>query len=206
MANYTNIIPFIKAAEGGLSRNPKDKASAYPIPDGSGYHTNKGITWRVWSSIFGSTQPSIFGFYNMTDKDWSYIFKQLYWNKIYGDQINSQRIADILVNWVWGAGTYYPVYNLQTILGVYVDGIFGSKTLAALNSANEYEVYNKLKQLQTKYFTDLGNQADYSVFKEGWLNRLKKLYAFTDSATIIKTSLPLLLLAGIGLFYYLNKN
>jgi lysozyme family protein len=206
MANYTNIIPFIKAAEGGLSRNAQDQAAAYPVPDASGYHTNKGITWKVWSSIFGSTQPSIFGFYNMLDKDWGYIFKQLYWNKIYGDQINSQRIADILVNWVWMSGTYYPVKNLQYILGINQDGIFGPNTLKSLNSSNEVDTYNKLKGLQIAYINNLGAQPQYSMFLTGWNNRLKNLFAITDTATIVKTSLPFLILVGIGLFYYLNKN
>jgi lysozyme family protein len=205
MANYTNIIPFIKAAEGGLSRNSQDQAAIYPVPDGSGYHTNKGITWKVWSSIFGSTQPSIFGFYNMSDKDWSYIFKQLYWNKIYGDQINSQRIADILVNWVWMSGTYYPVKNLQYILGINQDGIFGPNTLKALNSSNEVDTYNKLKGLQTAYINNLGSQPKYSMFLTGWTNRLKNLFALTDSATIIKTSLPFLILAGIALIYFFKN-
>lgn len=205
MANYTNIISFIKAAEGGLSRNAQDQAAAYLVPDGSGYHTNKGITWKVWESIFGNTQPAIFGWYNMTDQNWGYIFKQLYWNKIYGDQIKSQRIADILVNWVWMAGTYYPVKNLQYILGVNQDGIFGNQTLLALNAANELDTYNKLKGLQTIYFNNLASQPKYSTFKTGWLNRLKNLFAFTDGATIVKSTLPLLILA-VGIIYYLNKN
>jgi lysozyme family protein len=206
MANYLNIIPFIREVEGGLSKNPKDKASKYPVPDGSGYHTNKGITWKTWSTAFGSTQPSIYGFYAMTDDNWKFIFKKYYWDAIKGDEIKSQRISDILVNWVWGSGSYTPVKTLQYILGIGQDGIFGKNTLLAVNSANENEVYTKLKQLQTKYFTDLGNQPDYTTFKDGWLNRLKKLFALTDGGTIVKNSLPIIaILAGIALFYFFKN-
>ena len=45
MADYRLIIPFIKSKEGGLSKETSDTASADKVPDGSGYHTNKGITW-----------------------------------------------------------------------------------------------------------------------------------------------------------------
>jgi lysozyme family protein len=206
MANYLNIIPFIREVEGGLSKNPKDKASKYPVPDGSGYHTNKGITWQTWANAFGSTQPSIYGFYKMSDENWKYIFKKYYWDSIQGDQIKSQRIADILVNWVWGSGGYTPVKTLQSILGIKQDGGFGKNTLLALNNANENDVYNKFKYLQTKFFTDLGNQSDYSVFKEGWLNRLKKLFSLTDSQTIVKTSIPIVAILGLIVLIYFLKN
>jgi lysozyme family protein len=206
MANHLNIIPFIKAAEGGLSKNPKDQAAAYPVPDGSGYHTNKGITWRTWSNNFGNTQASIYGFYNMTDANWEYIFKKYYWDLIKGDQINSQKIADILANWIWMSGTYTPVKNLQYILGVNQDGILGPNTLKALNNSNQTDTYNKLKGLQTAFFNNLGNQQGYTTFKTGWLNRLKNLFALTDGGTIVKNSLPIIaILAGIALIYFLKN-
>jgi lysozyme family protein len=206
MANYLNIVPFIKQAEGGLSKNPQDQAAAYPVADGSGYHTNKGITWKTWSNNFGSTQASIFGFYNMTDGNWEYIFKKYYWNAISGDQISSQKIADILVNWVWMSGSYTPVKNLQYILGITQDGQFGPITLAALNNSNQADTYNKLKGLQTAFINNLGSQPKYSMFLTGWTNRLKNLFAFTDGGTIIKNSLPIFaILAGIALIYFFKN-
>jgi lysozyme family protein len=206
MANHLNIIPFIKSAEGGLSKNPQDQAAAYPVPDGSGYHTNKGITWKTWSANFGNTQASIYGFYNMTDANWEYIFKKYYWNAIFGDQINSQKIADILVNWVWMSGSYTPVKNLQYILGITQDGQFGPITLAALNNSNQADTYNKLKGLQTAFINNLGAQPKYSMFLTGWTNRLKNLFAFTDGGTIVKNSLPIIaILAGIALIYFFKN-
>jgi lysozyme family protein len=42
MSNFQHLTPFILKSEGGLSKKPKDSASAHPVPDGSGYHTNIG--------------------------------------------------------------------------------------------------------------------------------------------------------------------
>jgi hypothetical protein len=43
-------LDYILKWEGGLSKHPRDSAARHPLPDGSGYHTNKGITWRVFRS------------------------------------------------------------------------------------------------------------------------------------------------------------
>ncbi len=84
MANYKNIIPFIQQQEGGLSKAITDTASAHPVPDGSGYHTNKGITWQTWSGVFGTGADSIQRFYNMSEEDWETIYKKYYWDSING--------------------------------------------------------------------------------------------------------------------------
>lgn len=207
MADYKNIIPFILKWEGGLSKNTKDKASSYPVPDGSGYHTNKGITWAVWSSKYGSTPNSITRFYAMNNSDWSSIFKPLYWDAIKGDDIKSQAIADLLVNWAWGSGIYTPVTTLQKILGLQADGKVGPKTIAALNGADQVEVFIKLKASNIAFFNNLGNNPAYAMFKTGWFNRLNDLYNNYLPAikTAVKGIFPLLCLALVVYIYYKNK-
>lgn len=206
MANYKNIISFIKQVEGGLSKNPNDQAAKYSVPDGSGYHTNKGITWQTWTNKFGSSPASIKRFYTMADNDWNIIFKDYYWDAIKGDQIKSQKIADTLVNWAWGSGVYIPTKNLQSILNVSPTGYFGSITLKALNMANENDVYNQLKNKQYLFFNQLGNDPRFSMFKTGWINRLNALATYVEVG--IKENkgkaITTLLLLGLG-FYIIKK-
>lgn len=58
--NLQTYIDFTKRWEGGLSRDTNDSASSYPCPTPhngkSGYHTNIGITYKVWHSLFGSQE------------------------------------------------------------------------------------------------------------------------------------------------------
>src|ERR1017187_7977633 len=103
MADFTHIIPFIKTAEGGWVDNVND----------SGGETNKGITYTTWVSFFGADHDR---FMAMSDEDWGAIFKKDYWDQMLGDQIQSQRIADIIVDWVWGSGKHYPEADIQDIL------------------------------------------------------------------------------------------
>ena len=81
MADYKKITPFERQVEGGLSNDPKDYAAKFPCPfpyNGKTYHTNKGWTWAVWSSLVGSTQASANRFFVMTDEDWDFLYKKQY--------------------------------------------------------------------------------------------------------------------------------
>jgi len=172
MADFKHVIPFIKKAEGGWVNNPND----------TGGETNKGITYSVWCTVFGATHDR---FMAMSDTDWGVIFKKLYWDQILGDQINSQRIADLIVDWVWGSGKHYPEADIQDILihtfGAHIseDGNFGNLTIAALNAAPEQGEWDAIVAKRFWYLDQivLVNPKDQE-FLQGWKNRMNNLIAF----------------------------
>ena len=174
MADLKLIIPFIKKAEGGYVNDPLDK----------GGETMQGITYAVWCSVFGPNAHE--RFIKMATTDWEQIFKTLFWDKIQGDKINSQRIANTLADWVWGSGLYYPKLNVQIILNFYganikADGIFGNGTLAALNAANEENVYKSLIKKRFDYIENIVSNYPAQIrFIQGWKNRLNALDKFNN--------------------------
>jgi lysozyme family protein len=176
MADSNHVIPFILKWEGGLSKNPSDYYAKYPVPDGSGYHTNKGITWYNWSKIFGSSADSIAEFYKMPQTKWAKVYHDYYWNAIKGDNIKSQRIADLMANWAWGSGPARPIKALQNILGLNPDGVIGPITINKLNASNENDVFDKLKAANINFYKNLGNNPANSSFMTGWFNRLNDFY------------------------------
>ncbi len=185
MANYKHIINFIKKAEGGLSKDTNDSASANPVPDGSGYHTNKGITWTTWSNIFGTTADSIKRFYAMSDDDWGLVFKPHFWDAILGDKINSQKVADCIVDFVWGSGKHYPELDVQDVLNHFFaqhlteDGSFGDATIASINSVNEDDLFNDIIQKHESFYETLvAKNPNDAKFLGGWKNRLNNIVAF----------------------------
>lgn len=182
MANSNHIVPFIKAAEGGTSKNPNDSASAHPVPDGSGVHTNKGITWLAFSTKFGTGADAIARFYAMNDADWNAIYKPIYWDACLGDKINSQRIADIIVDWVWGSGKYHPEFDVQDILvhcfGDHIseDGNFGPATIAAVNAADEQKLWDDIVAKRDEFIKEIvANNPKDEGFYDGWERRLTNL-------------------------------
>lgn len=175
MADSSNVIPFILKWEGGLSKHPSDFYAKYPVPDGSGNHTNKGIAWYNWQKMYGSSANSIAEWYKMPMDKWKKIYDAYYWSAIRGNDIKSQRIADLLANWVWGSGIA-PIRILQQILNVGVDGVVGNQTIKALNSANENDLFNKLKAANINFFKNLAKKPENSAFVNGWFNRLNDFY------------------------------
>ena len=63
----------------------------------------------------------------------------MYWDRWKADEIKSQSIADILVDWIW-ASEMHGIKIPHDLVGVIPDGIVGPKTLAAVNSRNPREL------------------------------------------------------------------
>jgi lysozyme family protein len=172
MSDYKRMIPFIKKAEGGWVNDPDD----------SGGETNKGITYSTWKSMFGDTHDR---FMAMSDDDWGLIFKKLYWDVMLGDQIKSQRISDVIVDWVWGSGKHYSEADVQDILihafGQHLteDGNFGTQTIASINSVDEETLYNDIVAKRFWFFDQcVVTKPTNAKFLQGWKNRLNNLIAF----------------------------
>jgi lysozyme family protein len=172
MADYKIIIPFIRKAEGGYVNDPDD----------AGGKTNAGITYKVWNTFFGDTHDR---FLKMTDDDWGTVFKKGYWDKMQGDNINSQRVADIIVDWVWGSGTYYPEADVQDILihsfGQHItqDGAFGQHTIDAINAVDEKQLFDAIYNKRLWFFDQcVLSHPTNSKFLQGWKNRLNNLVTF----------------------------
>jgi lysozyme family protein len=95
----------------------------------------------------------------------------LFWNKWKANDIKSQSIANLLVDWVWASGTY-GIKLPQKVLGVVQDGIVGAKTLSAINNyPNERELFDRLWSEREAFFKRIG-VGTQAKFLRGWLNRL----------------------------------
>lgn len=161
MAKKEILKPFIRSWEGGYCCVPGD----------AGGHTMWGITLSTFRSVYGS-QMGVAYLKAMTEEQWDYIYTRLYWNRWRADQIKSQAIANLLVDWYWHSGAY-GIKLPQKILGVQIDGLVGPKTIAAINDyPNQYELFRKLWHEREDYFKRLASKPTQKKFLQGWLNRL----------------------------------
>lgn len=177
MAKFELAIPIIKRSEGGLSKHPADTASRWPVPDGSGYHTNKGVTWQTFSSnaakLGYEATPKLF--YEMPDWVWNKITKKFYWDAIDGDLLKSQAVATILVDWAFGSGNW-AVKNLQSVLNTHfgkklkVDGNMGPLTTNATNSVDQKRLTELLYAARIKFIEAISKKPGQEKFKKGWLD------------------------------------
>lgn len=186
MANINNAnLDYILRWEGGLSKHQRDSASRHPVPDGSGNHTNKGVTWRVFASIYGNSADAVQRFYKMTHEDFKGIYA-LYWKGVKADSITSQIIAEYVADFAWGSGVSGSSRQVQRWLNtqgvkVGVDGKIGMQTVTAINQLIKTEGEKAVfVSLQAHRMSFLSHLKDFDVFGRGWYNRLDDFakYAF----------------------------
>lgn len=186
MADVNVLLPFILKWEGGFVNDPADAGGA----------TNKGVTIGTWRQVGydkdGDGDIDVQDLKLLSNNDVrDRVLKPHYWNRWKADNIQSQKIANILVDWVWGSGKHGIVIP-QRLLGVKDDGIVGEKTLSAVNFADPDQLFdaiykarvdflNKITQSSiAKYEKKIGRKATESElmkytnkrFLKGWLNRL----------------------------------
>lgn len=177
--NLSKYIEFTKRWEGGLSKDKLDSASSYPCPTPfkgvKGYHTNIGITYKVWVSVFGKENDE--RFFKMSDEDWFKVFKSLYWDSVKGDNYSSFSIAVIVTGMAWGSGSARAGITLQQAvnnLGIHIaiDGKIGIATIKAVNSLNSQKLFDEIMRLRIAFFIAISKEGSKNAkFRKGWLNR-----------------------------------
>lgn len=186
MADINVLLPFILKWEGGFVNDPADAGGA----------TNKGVTIGTWRQVGydkdGDGDIDVQDLKLLSNNDVrDRVLKPHYWNRWKADNIQSQKIANILVDWVWGSGKHGIVIP-QRLLGVKDDGIVGEKTLSAVNFADPDQLFDAIYKSRVdflneitqssiaKYEKKIGRKATESElmkytnkrFLKGWLNRL----------------------------------
>ena len=89
-------------------------------------------------------------------------YKKTFWDKLCGDKIKNQKVANNLFDFNVNAGRN-GTKVFQKAVGVTADGIVGPATIAALNTANNDE----LVEARIRYYKSLRKPQ----FEKGWINR-----------------------------------
>lgn len=171
MAKIDILAPFILSSEGGYNKVKGDNGGA----------TNKGVTLATWrrygydKDLDGDIDER--DVMLITEYDAIYeIMKPVYWDKWRADEIRTQAIANLLVDWYWNSGKY-GIRLPQKILGVQMDGIVGPKTIAAINSyPDQHRLFELLWKEREDYFKRIVTaDKTQKKFLAGWLNRLNAI-------------------------------
>ena len=155
---------FNMAKAKGLANDPADKGGA----------TLVGVTIGTCRRK-GRGVPSVSGLSRLSYTEWLDILKTMFWDRWQADKITDQRVALILVDWVWMSGSY-GITIPQKLLGVKVDGVVGPKTLAAVNSRDPSSLSELLKRERIAYIDRIcSSRPANRRFRSGWLRRINAL-------------------------------
>lgn len=153
MATFSKAITKVLKHEGGYMNDSFDY----------GGETNFGISKRAYPNL---------DIKNLTIEDAKAIYKRDYWDKIKGDQIECEELALNIFDMAVNAGVGTAVKLVQIVCKVGVDGVFGSKTLAAVNGIGR-KLNDSYTLERVKHYVNICNRnQSQNKFLRGWLNRV----------------------------------
>lgn len=141
------------------------------IPGDRGGMTYAGIArkpnpdWAGWAFVdrkdFGGATQLVREFY-----------KTNFWDRIRGDDIAVQPIAETIFNFAVNTGTGVAIKLAQLIVGVTPDGAIGAKTVERLNicTAEKFLPAYALAKI-SRYAQICNKDRSQSKFLLGWINR-----------------------------------
>ena len=170
MAKLEGLLPFIEKWEGGYVNDPYDLGGA----------TNMGVTIGTWKTVGydkdGDGDIDEDDVRLITKEDMAEcVLRPHYWNRCRADEIKSQTVANIFVDWVWASGVA-GIKGVQELVGVKVDGIVGDKTLAAINAASQRDLFLDIKRARVDYVERICVSRPANLrFRKGWLRRIEDI-------------------------------
>lgn len=186
MADFKIAHKITADCEGGYVNDPKD----------AGGETIFGIARNMWKDLplwqimdkhkaqcDVSTKDGRKKLESLCLADESFVeqkdafYKSQFWDKVKGDEITDQNVANNIYDFAVNAGTKQAVKSLQRTLGITDDGAFGSGTLAACNSSEARILNNNYCVARENFYKDLVKRKPQNEkFLNGWLSRVKRFY------------------------------
>ncbi len=155
MADFDPAVAKTLIREGGarFTDNPDDHGGA----------TKYGISQRAYPNV---------DIRNLTEDQARAIYKRDYWDRVAGDTVKSQTIAENLFDTAVNMGVTTATKLAQMTLGVDVDGKFGPGTVKAVNAVDESEFLSEFTLAKVARYAAICNKdRAQSKFLLGWINR-----------------------------------
>lgn len=165
--DYNASLLCVLKSEGGWSDNPQDPGGA----------TMKGITFAVFKEWKRNPHLTKDDLRNVSDQDVHDLYKQLYWDKIRGDELPTgvnYACFDAAVN--MGVGRAAKL--IQEAAGVTADGVLGPASLSAIQKANPKELIEKFSTLKENFYKSL---TTFPTFGKGWLRRVAEVKTISEN-------------------------
>lgn len=136
MADFSTAFQLVIANEGGYGNDPDD-------PGGETY---KGVARKIFSKWSGWITVDILkqqsGFPSNLDQDSdlqeavSDFYRVNFWDKINGDQISNQDVANSIFDFGVNAGISTSASLAQMVVGATADGVIGPDSISGINNFN----------------------------------------------------------------------
>ena len=203
MASFYSYLPLLQQVEAGFQKLAKDHGNYNSLGELVG--TNYGISARFYETVIGRP-PSEQDMRNITKSQAEQIFLDYFWNAENASQINSQAVANTIIDHQINAGNGVQIAQqvLNNSFGFNLDddNVLGKNTLAALNSVDPAKFVTRYNDARAYFYT---HNSSSSVFASVWLNRLKK-FAVTYREPLSIITIVTIATVGFILYHNVLKN
>ncbi|WP_111732188.1 glycoside hydrolase family 108 protein [Roseovarius amoyensis] len=161
MDRFPRAFALLRVHEGGYSNHPADPGGA----------TMKGITQRTYDADRRRRGLPTQSVRNITDAEVEAIYRGQYWNTVRADDLPpgvAYCVFDAAVN----SGPGRAARWLQECLGVPVDGVIGSETVAAAIGADWLSVIGTYCNKRLAFMKRLKT---WGTFGKGWSRRVNEV-------------------------------
>lgn len=173
MADVDLALNHVFRVEGDFVNHPSDPGGA----------TRYGITQRTLDHYIGVHGEETFHVAKLTKHLARDIYREMYWDKLRLNVIDSQAMATLIFDQAVNQGLSPSTKRCQYVLNyctrgekLVQDGIMGPKTLNALNRAPlRTFMIEFIKNSQLYYMKIIRNRPEMSAFAVGWTKRTHKL-------------------------------
>ncbi len=155
MADFEKAVTKTLIREGG--------AKVVNVPNDPGGLTKYGISKRAYPNL---------DIANLTEEEAKAIYKRDYWDRIKGDLIEDQAVAENIFDTAVNMGVRTASRLVQLTVDVTPDGIIGKETLKAINKADAKSFLTEFTLAKIARYAHLCNKnKSLSKFLLGWINR-----------------------------------
>lgn len=155
MATFDDAIGFVLENEGGWVYDKNDP----------GGETKYGISKRQYPNL---------DIKSLTVAQAEQIYQRDYWNILWAS-IDTQDIATKLLDMAVNMGPKEAVMLVQRAAGVEADGIFGQKTLDAINEKSPGNFLQEIRARQAVFYAEVAEHSPIQrAFLLSWMRRAVK--------------------------------
>jgi lysozyme family protein len=168
MANFDSAFDKMIRNEGGfkLTHIEGDRGGQTYAGIARNAHPN----WVGWQFIDANDLSN-----NKLTQSVREFYRKEFWDRIAGDAITNQSIAETLFDFAVNAGSATAAKLAQIVVGVVPDGAIGPRTLTALNGCDPELFALKYALAKVSRYAEICNRdRTQSKFLLGWINRTLK--------------------------------
>ncbi|NOY63598.1 MAG: N-acetylmuramidase [Gammaproteobacteria bacterium] len=165
MADFDQAFEIMMRNEGGYTLHQVAGDRGGQTYAGIARHFNPG--WRGWVLIDqqGVDSPML----SQAVRDF---YAVEFWQRISGDQVESQPVANSIFDFAVNAGVKTVSKLVQVVVGSTPDGVIGAKTIARINTTDSEKFILKFSLAKVARYAQICNRdRSQRKFLLGWMNR-----------------------------------